>query len=114
MSFIVNWNGDVSQSPSSKAIWSNKGGIFTPAIGKYKTSFPLPSSYRSAIPSIGIYTITVLFADRADLIANKLYGSEDYWWLVFWLNGIDDPFMSLYAGRQILVADITTVNSLLS
>ena len=112
MSFITNWNGDVISSPSSEALWSNKGGTFVPAAG-YPTYLPLPSAYRSAIPVSGTYTIPAQYENRADLIANVLYHSEDYWWLIYWFNGFIDPFATLPAGTQILVADITTVNSIL-
>jgi len=112
MSLIVDWNGNVIQAPSPQALWSNKGGIFSPS-KKYKTYFPLPSSYRSAIPVVGTYIIPASFENRADLIANTLYGSEDYWWLVLWFNGIIDPFSTLSTGTQLLVADLSSVNSIL-
>lgn len=112
MSFITNWNGDVIQTPVSSALWSNKGGMFTPA-NSYTTYYPLPSAYRTAIPITGTYTIPAQFENRADLIANAIYGSEDYWWLVFWFNGIVDPFSTLTTGTVLLLADITTVNSIL-
>jgi hypothetical protein len=110
MGFITDWNGNVIQSPTPESLWSNKGGIFTPA-GRYVTYFPLPSAYRTAIPIVGTYIIPAYFENRADLIANALYASEDYWWLVYWFNGILDPFASLTAGTEILVADIVSVNN---
>ena len=112
MSFITNWNGTVIESPTSSSLWSTRGGIFSPAKGK-PTYFPLPSAYRSAIPVSGTFTIPANYADRPDLIAKLLYKSEDYWWLVLWFNNIIDPFASLSTGTTILVADITTVNSIL-
>lgn len=112
MGLITDWNGNVIQAPSSEALWSNKGGIFTPN-NSYSTYYPLPSAYRTAIPIVGTYIIPTQFENRADLIANAVYGSEDYWWLIFWFNGIIDPFSTLVAGTELLLADITTVNSLL-
>ena len=112
MSLITNFNGDVLQSPSASALYSNKGGIFT-SIRNHNTYYPLPSAYRTAIPITGTYVIPKAFENRADLIANTLYGSEDYWWLVFWFNGMVDPFQNLTVGTIILVADITSVNSVL-
>ena len=113
MTFIVNWNGDVVKSPPTTSLWSNKGGIFTPA-KKYSTYFPLPSAYRTAIPTVGVYVVPTQFADRPDLIANHLYFAAEYWWLVLWFNGIIDPFAPIPSGTQLLVADIKTVHSLLS
>ena len=112
MSLITNYNGDVVQAPSASSLWSNKGGIFTPS-NSYSTYYPLPSYYRTAIPTAGTYIIPPQFENRADLIANHIYGSEDYWWLVYWFNGIIDPFASLTTGTELLIADITTVNSTL-
>lgn len=112
MSLITNWAGDVIQSPSASALYSNKGSIFMP-IGKHATYYPLPSAYRTAISTVGTYVIPKMFENRPDLIANTLYGSEDYWWLVYWFNGMVDPFQNLTVGTVILVADITSVNSVL-
>ncbi len=112
MSLITDWNGNVLQSPSASALYSNKGGLFTP-IGNYNTYYPLPSAYRTAIPISGTYVIPKMFENRPDLIANNLYGSEDYWWLVLWFNGMVDPFQNLTVGTEILIADLTSVNSIL-
>lgn len=112
MPYIIDWDGNTISSSSKEALWSNKGGMFKPAGGKL-TYFPLPLAYKSAIPVIGTFTITAQYKNRPDLIAKHLYQSEDYWWLVYWFNGILDPFKSLNVGDTILVADISSVNSLL-
>ena len=112
MSFITDWAGNVIQSPDPHAIWSQRGGVFTPATGQ-PTYFPLPSAYRNAISCTGSYIIPANQQNRPDLIAHTIYGSEDYWWLVFWYNGIVDPFAYLVAGKVLLVADLSSVNSLL-
>lgn len=111
MTFTINWNGDIVTPPNSKALWSTFGGKFTSQDGT-TTYFPLPISYSSLIPSIGTYTVTFETKDRADLIARNLYGSEEYWWLVYWMNGIIDPFAALNVGDVLLVADLTVINTL--
>jgi hypothetical protein len=32
---------------------------------------------------------------RPDLLSYRLYGTEDLWWFVMWLNGIMDPWHDL-------------------
>jgi hypothetical protein len=112
MPLIIDWNGNTITTAATESLWSNKGGLFTSSKGVL-TYFPLPLAYRSAIPVTGKFKIPAAYQDRADLIAKYLYQSEDYWWLVYWMNGIIDPFASLKTGDTILVADIKRVNSLL-
>lgn len=112
MPLITSWNGNTITATASEALWSNKGGSFTSAKGIF-TYFPLPLAYRFAIPVTSKFQIPAAYQNRPDLIAKHLYQSEDYWWLVFWMNGITDPFASLKAGDIILVADLKRVNSLL-
>ena len=40
---------------------------------------------------------------RPDLLAYKLYGSSNYWWVLCVANSIIDPFEQLTAGKQIRV-----------
>lgn len=112
MPLINDWNGNIISSTSTDSMWSNKGGLFKSSKGVL-TYFPLPLAYRSAIPIAGKFVIPAAYQNRADLIAKQLYQSEDYWWLVYWINGISDPFASLKAGDTILVADISSINSIL-
>lgn len=112
MPLIADWNGNVLSTSSSEATWSNKGGIFKSSHG-IMTYFPLPIAYRKAIPVVGTFIVPAAYKNRADLVAKHLYQSEDYWWLVFWMNGIIDPFAALNPGDSILVADLTSVNAIL-
>ena len=32
---------------------------------------------------------------RPDLVSYRLYGTDQLWWLVMWLNGISDPWHDL-------------------
>lgn len=112
MAVIINWNGDIIQNSSSLGEWSTKGGVFTSAKGT-KTYFPFPSSYNKYIGISGTYTIPANQANKPDLIAYTLYGSEDFWWLVYWMNNIIDPFQGLKAGTTILIANIDDVKKLL-
>jgi len=112
MSYVIDWNGNTLDASLNEALWSNKGGVFVPKLGT-ATYFPLPIAYRSGIPIVGSFTVTPPFRNRADLIAKHSYNNEDYWWLVYWINGILDPFNSLNTGDVLLVADISSINALL-
>ena len=113
MPLVINWAGDSIKTSDPESYWSTKGGLFTSASG-IKTYFPLPMYYRNAISSKGIYVVPFEYAGRPDLIARELYGSEDYWWLVFWMSGIIDPFSGPSNGDKILIADINQIISVLS
>ena len=47
--------------------------------------------------------IPAQYAYRPDLLANLWYGSPYFWWMTMVVNGIYDPFESLYPGASILV-----------
>lgn len=111
MSFAINWNGQIIKPADQNALWSTKGGQFVSRIG-ITTYFPLPMSYASTIPVIGKYIVTAATKDRPDLIARELYQSEEYWWLVYWMNGITDPFSALNVGDILLIADISVIKSM--
>lgn len=40
---------------------------------------------------------------RPDLIAYKLYKNPRLFWILLWLNGVNDPFEQLYAGMALRV-----------
>lgn len=111
MSLIVNWNGQVTKTVLNSSLWSTKGGQFLSNTG-ITTYFPLPMSYSSSIPVIGRYTVTSITKDRPDLIARDMYQAEEYWWLVYWMNGITDPFSALNVGDILLVADLSIIQSM--
>jgi hypothetical protein len=112
MPLVVNWAGTTLQTTPTQQYWSNKGGTFTAANG-IKTYFPLPVAYRTAISAVGTYTVPKEYENRPDLIANVLYKSTDYWWLIYWFNGIVDPFSGPLVNDVLLIADINQVTSLL-
>ena len=50
-----------------------------------------------------IYIIEAGDLDRADLLSYKLYKSPRLYWIILWLNGINDPFEQLYPGMALRV-----------
>ena len=112
MQLIVDWAGNTKQTTSSKMLWSSKGGLFTSTKG-VSTYFPLPLKYRGAVTVIGTHKVTPSQEGRPDLLAKYLYDNEDYWWLIYWMSGIIDPFSGPKAGEIIYIADLAQIDTLL-
>ena len=112
MPVIFNWDGSQMQPSSPNKERTNKGGVFIGSKNK-PTYFPLASTYSSLLPTTGYYVVPPKYADRPDLIANELYQSTDYWWVILWSNDIIDPFGRPSAGETIRIIDIITLENLL-
>lgn len=77
-------------------------------IGRYEHR-PIPAS-----PSDEAFTITHVYAQRPDLLANERYGSPHYWW-VFMLrnmNVIRDPIFDFNEGETIFVPTLQTIRAI--
>lgn len=111
MSFSVNWHGDVIETASVENLRTTKTGTFRSATG-VTTYFPLPMSFISLTKTVGKYSVSAEFSNRPDLIAKELYGSEDLWWVIFWSNGLLDPFKGPVAGDTINIIDIVSFKSI--
>jgi len=112
MPAIFKWNGDVIQASIPSLERTSKGGMLVDAKG-IKTYYPVAPIYNRLLPTIDYYKIPIKYAGRPDLIANELYRSSDLWWVIFWSNGIIDPFGKPRAGEVIRVVDINSLNKLL-
>lgn len=112
MAVVINWNGDIISPRDTSKEWSTKGGVFNSS-KRIKTYFPLPSSYRHAISVVGTHVVTAEEENRPDLLAKRLYNSEDYWWLIYWMNGVTDPFSGPKTNDIILIANINEVTDIL-
>jgi len=51
------------------------------------------------------YTITYDDLMRPDLLSFKLYGKQDYWWLLLYANNVIDPWNELQENDVIQVPD---------
>lgn len=111
MSVNVNWNGDIIKSSEPTKERSTLGGMFTSA-KNIQTYYPLAPIYSRLLPTINIYKVPPHYAEKPGLIAKELYGSEDYWWVIFWSNGVIDPFGRPYTGELIRVINIQDLNNL--
>lgn len=112
MPVIFNWDGSINQAADSTKERTTTGGQFKGVHG-ITTYFPPASAYSSLIPVIGYYSVPPNYADRPDLIANYLYGSPDYWWVIYWSNNIIDPFGRPASGETISIIDINSLSTLL-
>ena len=113
MPVIFNWDGSINQPSSPTKERTNTGGRFKGVHG-ISTYFPPAGAYSKLVPVVGYYSVPTNFADRPDLIANFLYGSSDYWWVIFWSNKITDPFGRPAANETINVIDINALSKLLA
>lgn len=111
MAVIINWNGDIIKSSEPTKERSNQGGMFTSA-KNIKTYYPIAPMYSSLLPTTGVYKVPPHYAEKPALIANDIYGSEDYWWVIFWSNKIIDPFGRPYTGELLRIIDIQSLNKL--
>lgn len=112
MPVIFNWDGSIQQAATPTKERTNKGGLFSGVRGA-TTYFPVAPAYRKLVPIIGYYKVPNNFADRPDLIAAQLYQSTDLWWVIYWSNGIIDPFGRPKAGETINIIDIDSLLKLL-
>ena len=113
MPVILKWDGSMLQQPDPTKERTSQGALFQGVHG-ITTYFPPAGAYSALVPVTGYYSVPPNFADRPDLIANFIYGSTDYWWVIFWSNQITDPFGRPRAGEVINIIDIKSLNNLLS
>lgn len=59
---------------------------------------------------VSFYKIVADDIGRPDLIAIKVYGTQDFWWMLMKYNGIDDIWNELYKGQTIRIPDIRDFN----
>jgi len=52
-----------------------------------------------------IYTVTASDENRIDIIATKVYGSASLYWIICYMNNIEDPLV-LPSGRVLFIPDL--------
>ena len=58
---------------------------------------------------VGHYQIMAQDVMRPDLISYKIYGTVDYWWILLYVNGIDDPLTGIVDGTIITTPNILDI-----
>ncbi len=54
-------------------------------------------------------TVTQEFEKRPDLLSNNVYGTAEYWWVIYEFNNIRDPLFGLKAGQILRIPAIERV-----
>lgn len=62
-----------------------------------------------------VYTVTKEYEYRPDLLANRLYGDSEFWWVFAVRNPslLKDPIFDLEAGISIYLPKLSTLRSAL-
>lgn len=66
------------------------------------------SKFKLAYP-VSYYRITEADMMRPDAISYRLYGSEEYWWIICMINGIEDVFHDMQVGDLIQIPNILDI-----
>lgn len=59
-----------------------------------------------------IHTVNALEVNNPDVIAWKLWGNSELWWVILWHNKINDPF-SLEVGQKLKIPEFSRVMDIL-
>lgn len=60
---------------------------------------------------VSYYRVTDSDMMRMDLISYKIYGSEDYWWIIAMVNEINDIFHDMQVGQLLKIPNILDIYS---
>lgn len=55
------------------------------------------------------FTVPYTFRKRPDLLSIKLYGKQDYWWILLKVNDIQDPWNDIHIGDIIQVPNVRDI-----
>jgi hypothetical protein len=55
------------------------------------------------------YTVTDTDLLRPDLISYSVYGTVDYWWIICYVNQIQNPFTDLVPGTVLTIPSLLDV-----
>jgi hypothetical protein len=113
MSLTTKWDGSISTPTNSANERTTKLGTFL-GINKVTTYYPVPSAYSELLNVTSLYKVPAKFGGRPDLIAQDVYGDASLWWVIFWANGIVDPFARPAADEVISIIDIAQMKQLLA
>lgn len=54
-------------------------------------------------------TVTQEFEKRPDLLSQNVYGTTEYWWVIYEFNNIKDPLFGLKSGQVLRIPAIERV-----
>lgn len=59
-------------------------------------------------------TLTQQLLQRPDLIADRIYGNRELWWVIYEFNNISDPLFELVLGQILRIPSAARVQEALS
>jgi len=57
------------------------------------------------------FLVTAQDVGRPDLMAQRILGTQELWWVLLKYNDIDDPWNELYPGQILKIPSVTSVQS---
>ena len=60
---------------------------------------------------VSYYQIVESDVMRPDMISYKAYGTVNYWWLILYVNDIEDPLNDMVSGTVIKIPNIIDIYS---
>lgn len=96
---MINTNARKGPYSFDKVIYNHKGKKTTSILNS-KVFEKLIKDVNTAY-SYDVYSIPAGLINRPDLLANAYYGTPANWWLLMFVNNINDPFESLNANQKI-------------
>jgi len=58
---------------------------------------------------VSYHQVTESDVMRPDLISYAVYGTVDYWWIILFVNDIDDPLTEIVAGDVLTIPNIADI-----
>jgi len=59
--------------------------------------------------TVSYYQVISSDVMRPDLISYKLYGTVDYWWILLYVNKIDNPLTDIEVGKVLTVPNVLDI-----
>lgn len=53
---------------------------------------------------------TIIYGDTLDLVAFDYYGDSKYWWVLFYVNNLDNPFI-LETNSVLIIPDLLRIKA---
>ena len=68
--------------------------------------------FRTYFPETGErFLVTAQDVARPDLMAARILGAKELWWVLLKYNNIDDPWNELYPGQTLSIPSLSAIQS---
>jgi hypothetical protein len=58
---------------------------------------------------VSYYQLTDSDVMRPDLVSYKMYNTTDFWWLILYVNDIEDPLTDLVSGTIVKIPNVLDI-----